>query len=100
MFFHIEMAVADLNEEKKKKSLENKETYNLLEQIDILQTQLTKKENLLSEIFDNEKMKNLFRSLKGKLSGYTDSEKKEKKIKITKPKQIIEMMIDMLEVEK
>jgi ribosomal protein S6--L-glutamate ligase len=100
MFFHIEMAVADLNEEKKKKSLENKETYNLLEQIDILQTQLTKKENLLSEIFDNEKMKNLFRSLKGKLSGYTDSEKKEKKIKITKPKQIIDMMIDMLEVEK
>ena len=53
-----------------------------------------------SWVQDNEKMKNLFRSLKGKLSGYTDSEKKEKKIKITKPKQIIEMMIDMLEVEK
>jgi hypothetical protein len=80
--------------------LEIKENSFLYEEIQNLKKELTKKENLLNEIFDNEKMKNLFRSLKGKLSGYTDSEKKEKKIKITKPKQIIEMMIDMLEVEK
>jgi hypothetical protein len=100
LFFHIEMAVADLNEEKKKKSLEIKENSFLYEEIQNLKNELTKKENLLNDIFDNEKMKNLFRSLKGKLSGYTDSEKKEKKIKIIKPKQIIEMMLDMIEIEK
>jgi len=100
MFFHIEMAVADLNEEKKKKSLEIKENSFLYEEIQNLKNELNKKENLLNEIFYNEKMKNLFRSLKGKLSGYTDSEKKEKKIKIIKPKQIIEMMLDMIEIEK
>jgi hypothetical protein len=45
-------------------------------------------------------MKNIFSSLKGKQLGYIDSEKKEKKIKIIKPKQIIEMMLDMIEIEK
>ena len=100
LFFHIEMAVADLNEEKKIKSLEIKENSFLYEEIQNLKNELNKKENLLNEIFDNEKMKNLFLSLKGKLSGYIDSEKKEKKIKIIKPKQIIEMLLDMIEIEK
>jgi hypothetical protein len=49
---------------------------------------------------ENEKMKNLFRSLKGKKLGYIDSEKKEKEKKIMKPKDIIEMMTNMLEIEK
>ena len=100
LFFHIELAVQDFKKSKKEKDDNQKQNNFLYEEIQNLKNELNKKENLLNEIFDNEKMKNLFRSLKGKLSGYTDSEKKEKKIKITKPKQIIEMMIDMLEVEK
>jgi hypothetical protein len=100
LFFHIEVAVEDFKKLKKQKD-ENQRQNNLLcQEIEILKKELTKKENLLNEIFDNEKMKNLFRSLKGKFSGYTDSEKKEKKIKIIKPKQIIEMMLDMIEIEK
>jgi ribosomal protein S6--L-glutamate ligase len=99
LFFHIEMAVADLNEEKKKRSLENKETNHLLQQIEILQTELNKKENLLNELLENEKMKNLFRSLKGKDLGYVDSEKNDKKIRISKPQHILEMTINMLKIE-
>jgi ribosomal protein S6--L-glutamate ligase len=99
LFFHIEMAVADLNEEKKKRSLENKETNHLLQQIEILQTELDKKENLLNELLENEKMKNLFRSLKGKDLGYVDSEKNDKKIRISKPQHILEMTINMLKIE-
>ena len=100
MFFHIEMAVADLNEEKKKKSLEIKENSFLYEEIENLKNDLIKKEKILSDILENEKMKNIFSFLKGKQLGYIDSEKKEKKIKIIKPKQIIEMMLDMIEIEK
>jgi ribosomal protein S6--L-glutamate ligase len=100
LFFHIEISVEDFKKSKKEKDDNQKQSNLLFQEIETLKKELTKKENLLNEIFDNEKMKNLFRSLKGKFSGYTDSEKKEKKIKITKPKQIIEMMIDMLEVEK
>lgn len=100
LFCHIEVAVQDFKKSKKEKNDNQKQNNFLYEEIQNLKKELTKKENLLNEIFDNEKMKNLFRSLKGKLSGYTDSEKKIKKIKITKPKQIIEMMIDMLEIEK
>ena len=100
LFFHIEVAVQDFKKSNKEKDDNQKQNNFLYEEIQNLKNELNKKENLLNEIFDNEKMKNLFRSLKGKISGYTDSEKKEKKIKITKPKQIIEMMIDMLEVEK
>lgn len=100
LFFHIEVAVEDFKKLKKQKDENKKEKSFLYEEIQNLKKELTKKENLLNEIFNNEKMKNLFRSLQGKLSGYTDSEKRERKIKITKPKQIIEMMIDMLEIEK
>jgi hypothetical protein len=100
LFFHIEVAVEDLKKQKKQKDNEKKENNLLFQEIETLKKELTKKEKLLNEIFDNEKIKNLFRSLRGKHLGYTDSEKKEKKIKITKPKQIIEMMMDMLEIEK
>jgi ribosomal protein S6--L-glutamate ligase len=100
LFFHIEVAVQDFKKSNKEKDDNQKQNNFLYEEIQNLKNELNKKENLLNEIFDNEKMKNLFRSLKGKISGYTDSEKKEKKIKITKPKQIIEMMMDMLEIEK
>lgn len=101
LFFHIEISVEDFKKLKKQKDENQKQNNLLCQEIEILKKELTKKENLLNEIFDNEKMKNLFRSLKGKLSGYTDSEhKKEKQIKITKPKQIIEMMLNMIEIEK
>jgi ribosomal protein S6--L-glutamate ligase len=100
LFFHIEVAVQDFKKSKKEKDDNQKQNNFLYEEIQNLKNELNKKENLLNEIFDNEKMKNLFRSLKGKFSGYTDSEKKEKKIKIIKPKQIIEMMLDMIEIEK
>jgi hypothetical protein len=44
-------------------------------------------------------MKNLFRSLKGKDLGYVDSEKNDKKIRISKPQHILEMTINMLKIE-
>ena len=100
LFFHIEVAVQDFKKSKKEKDDNQKQSNFLYEEIQNLKNELNKKENLLNEIFDNEKMKNLFRSLKGKLSSYTDSEKNEKKIKIIKPKQIIEMMLDMIEIGK
>ena len=81
LFFHIELAVQDFKKSKKEKDDNKKQNNFLYEEIQNLKNELNKKENLLNEIFDNEKMKNLFRSLKGKFSGYTDSEKKEKKNK-------------------
>jgi ribosomal protein S6--L-glutamate ligase len=100
LFFHIEVAVQDFKKSKKEKDDNQKQNNFLYEEIQNLKNELNKKENLLNDIFDNEKMKNLFRSLKGKELGYIDSEKKEIKIKIKKPEDIIEMMTDMLEIEK
>jgi ribosomal protein S6--L-glutamate ligase len=100
LFFHIEIAVADFNDEKKKKSFEIKESNYLLERIENLHNELIKKENVLNDLLENQKMKFFFDYLKGKELGYLDSEKKEIKIKIKKPQDIIEMMTDMLEIEK
>ncbi len=100
LFFHMEIAVEDFKKLKKQNEEKNKERKYLLEEIQILTNELSKKNNILTEILENEKMKNLFRSLKGKKLGYIDSEKKEKEKKIMKPKDIIEMMTNMLEIEK
>jgi ribosomal protein S6--L-glutamate ligase len=101
LFFHIEIAVEDFKKQKKQKDNEKKENNLLFQEIETLKKELTKKENIINEVFSNQKLKMLFSTLKGKQLGYIDGEtKKEKKIKITKPKQIIEMMTDMLEIEK
>jgi ribosomal protein S6--L-glutamate ligase len=100
LFFHIEIVVEDLKKLRKQKDSEKKENNILYEEIENLKNDLIKNQNLISEILENEKMKNIFSSLKGKKLGYIDSEKKEKEKKIMKPKDIIEMMIDMLEIEK
>ena len=99
LFFHIEIAVEDFKQLKKQKDEKRKENNFLFEKIESLQTQLNKKENLLSEILENEKMKKLFNSLKGEDLGYLDSDKKEKQKKIRKPQDIIEMLTEMVEIE-
>jgi ribosomal protein S6--L-glutamate ligase len=100
LFFHIEIAVEDFKKLKKQKDEKRKENNFLYEEIENLKNNLIKKENILNEILENEKMKNIFSSLKGKELSYIDSEKKEKEKKIKKPQDIIEMMTDMLEIEK
>jgi ribosomal protein S6--L-glutamate ligase len=100
LFFHIEIAVEDFKKLKKQKDENKKENNFLYEEIENLKNDLTKNQNLISEILENEKMKNIFYSLKGKELSYIDSEKKEKEKKIKKPQDIIEMMTDMLEIEK
>jgi ribosomal protein S6--L-glutamate ligase len=100
LFFHIEMAVADFNEEKKKKSLAIKENNYLIDVIQNLTKDLTKTKNIIREILENEKMKKLFYLLKGKDLSYLDSEKKEKEKKIKNPQDIIQMMTEMLEIDK
>lgn len=100
LFFHIEIAVEDFKKLKKQKDENKKENNFLYEEIENLKNDLTKNQNLISEILENEKMKNIFSSLKGKQLSYIDSEKKEKEKKIKKPQDIIEMMTEMLEIEK
>ena len=101
LFFHIEIAVEDFKKQKKQKDTEKKENNLLFQEIEILKKELTKKENIINEVFSNQKLKMLFSTLKGKQLGYIDGEtKKEQKIKIIKAKQIIEMSINMLEIEK
>lgn len=100
LFFHIEIAVEDFKKLKKQKDEKQKENNFLNEEIENLRNELIKKEKTLNEILGNEKLKSIFLSLKGKLLGYADSEKKEKEKKIMKPQDIIEMMTDMLEIEK
>ena len=100
LFFHIEISVADFNAQQRKKENEIKVKEILIEEIQTLKNSLVKNENLLNELLKNEKMKRVFKSMKGKMSGYTDSEKKEKQKIIMKPQDIIEMMTDMLEIEK
>ena len=100
LFFHIEIAVADFNAQKKKKVIEKNEKEILVQKNENLNNLLGKNENLLNELLKNEKMKKIFKSLKGKMLGYTDSEKKEKEKKIMKPQDIIQMMTEMLEIEK
>jgi hypothetical protein len=99
LFFHIELAVQDFKKRKKEKDDNQKEYNSLFQEIEILQTQLNKKEILLNELLENEKMKNLFRSLKGKDLGYVDSERNDKKIRISKPQHILEMTINMLKIQ-
>jgi RimK family alpha-L-glutamate ligase len=99
LFFHIEVAVEDFKKLKKQKDENIKENSFLYEEIQNLKNELIKKENLLNELLENEKMKNLFRSLKGKDLGYVDSEKNDKKIRISKPQHILEMTINMLKIE-
>lgn len=99
LFFHIEVAVQDFKKNKKEKDDNQKQNNFLYEEIQILKNELIKKEYLLNEIFDNEKIKNLFRSLKGKDLEYVDSEKNDKKIRISKPQHILEMTINMLKIE-
>jgi hypothetical protein len=99
LFFHIEIAVADFNAQKKQKAEAQKENKFLFEEIEYLTNELSKKEKLLNEILKNEKMKKVFKSMKGTMLGYTDSEKKIKQKKIMKPQDIIQMMTDMLEIE-
>ena len=100
LFFHIEVAVEDSKKSKKQKEERQKENNLLFQEIENLNNELNIKENLLSESLENEKMINLFNSLRGKSLSYIDTEKKELKIKIQKPKDIIEMMTNMLEIEK
>lgn len=100
LFAFIELEFEKFKKSEKTKSENQKETNILYEVIENLKSELTKKENLISEILENERIKSLFNSLKGKSLSYIDTEKIEKEIKITKPKQIIEMMTNMLEIEK
>jgi ribosomal protein S6--L-glutamate ligase len=100
LFFHIEVAIQDFKKSKTEKDTNKKQSNLLFQEIETLKKELTKKENIINEVFSNQKLKMLFSTLKGKQLGYIDSEKKEKKIKIIKPKQIIEMMLDMIEIEK
>lgn len=100
LFFFIEIAVIDFNENKRKEITERKENNILYGLIENLKVELTKKTSLIKEMLENEKMNKLFDTIKGKELNYLDSEKKEKEIKIKKPQDIIEMMTDMLEIEK
>jgi RimK family alpha-L-glutamate ligase len=99
LFFHIEITLADFNSQQRKKEKEKKETEILIEENDNLKKSLGENEKLLNQIFRNQKIKKIFKSLKGKFLGYLDSEKKQKQKKINKPLDIIEMMTDMLEIE-
>jgi ribosomal protein S6--L-glutamate ligase len=99
LFCHIEVAVQEFKQLKKRKDENQKQSNLLLEEVQTLQTQLTKKDKLLNEILENEKMKNLFNSLKGKDLGYIDSDNNKNIIRINKPKHILEMTINMLKIE-
>jgi ribosomal protein S6--L-glutamate ligase len=99
LFFHIEMAVSDFNAQKKQQSEKQKENNILQKQVESLKNELFKNEIILELILENEKMKNLFKSIKGKQLNYSDSEKNEKEIIIKKPQDIIKMMTEMLKIE-
>jgi ribosomal protein S6--L-glutamate ligase len=99
LFFHIEMAVPDFNAQKKLKAEKQKENDFLHKEIENLKNELFKNEIILELILENDKMKNLFKSAKGKQLTYFDCEKNEKKIIIKKPQDIIQMMTEMLKIE-
>lgn len=100
LFFHIEVAVQDFNKLKKQKDENQKQSNLLFQEVETLTKELTKKENLLNEIFDNEKINSLFRAIRGKQLGYTDSQGKEKEKKVMKKKDLVLIMVDMMVIEK
>jgi ribosomal protein S6--L-glutamate ligase len=99
LLIHIEKAV-EANKSQKIQNAEAKKQQELLEEeILFLRNELSKKEGVLKNVLQSDRMKLLLRQLKGKELNYLDSENKSQQIKITKAQDVIRMMSDMLVIE-